>query len=132
MNKRAGSLVEKTENVIDVTRYPEINDLTIASDMAILDYSSLRFDYAQTGKPMIFFVPDYDKYFEDRPPLVSYEETAPGALCKTKDELVSAILDAENYQEKFGKKLKEFKEKYTPLEDGYASKRFMEALFGEY
>lgn len=132
MNKRAGSLVEKTENVIDVTRYPEINDLTIASDMAILDYSSLRFDYAQTGKPMIFFVPDYDKYFENRPPLVSYEETAPGALCKTKDELVSAILDAENYQEKFGKKLKEFKEKYTPLEDGYASKRFMEALFGEY
>ena len=32
--------------LIDVTHYPEINDLILASDVAVLDYSSLRFDFA--------------------------------------------------------------------------------------
>ena len=35
--------------VIDVTTYPEINDLLLASDVAVLDYSSIRFDFALTG-----------------------------------------------------------------------------------
>ena len=34
--------------LIDVTDYPEINDLILASDVAVLDYSSLRFDFALT------------------------------------------------------------------------------------
>ena len=44
--------------LIDVTDYPEINDLILASDAAVLDYSSLRFDFALTGRPMLFLVPD--------------------------------------------------------------------------
>ena len=44
--------------MIDVTTYPEINDLILASDAAVLDYSSLRFDFALTGRPMLFLVPD--------------------------------------------------------------------------
>ena len=46
--------------MLDVTGHPEVNDLVLASDVAVLDYSSLRFDYAQTGKPMVFLVPDLD------------------------------------------------------------------------
>ena len=46
--------------VVDVTDHPEINDLVLASDVAVLDYSSLRFDYALTGRPMVFLVPDLD------------------------------------------------------------------------
>ena len=37
-------------HVVDVTGYPEINDLILASDAAVLDYSSLRFDFAVTGQ----------------------------------------------------------------------------------
>ena len=48
--------------VLDVTDYPEINDLILAADVAVLDYSSLRFDFGLTGKPMIFLVPDLDFY----------------------------------------------------------------------
>ena len=48
--------------IIDVTRYPEINDLILAADVAVLDYSSLRFDWLITGKPLLFFVPDLDEY----------------------------------------------------------------------
>ena len=34
---------------IDVTDYPEISDLYLAADAAIVDYSSLRFDFGVTG-----------------------------------------------------------------------------------
>ena len=46
------------ERVIDVTYYPDVTDLCLASDAAILDYSSLRFDYALLRRPMVFLVPD--------------------------------------------------------------------------
>ncbi|MBV9831135.1 MAG: CDP-glycerol glycerophosphotransferase family protein, partial [Marmoricola sp.] len=50
--------------VLDVTSYPEINDLLLAADAAVLDYSSLRFDFALTGRPMVFLVPDLRAYTE--------------------------------------------------------------------
>lgn len=130
MNLRAGSYMKETSNIINVSAYPEITDLILASDMAILDYSSLRFDYAQTGKPMIFFVPDYDEYFANRPPLIPYEPTAPGPICRTEKELIKAILNADDYSKDYGEALKEFKTKYTPLDDGHATERFYNALFG--
>ena len=55
--------------VIDVTDHPEINELILASDVAVLDYSSLRFDYALTGRPMVFLVPDLADYTARRPRL---------------------------------------------------------------
>ena len=51
--------------VIDVTGHPEINDLILAADAAVLDYSSLRFDFALTGHPMVFLVPDLKHYTEE-------------------------------------------------------------------
>ncbi|MFL6062802.1 MAG: CDP-glycerol glycerophosphotransferase family protein, partial [Marmoricola sp.] len=48
--------------VLDVTSYPEINQLIAAADAAVLDYSSLRFDFALTERPMVFLVPDLEEY----------------------------------------------------------------------
>ena len=57
----------RTARLIDVTDYPEINDLILAADAAVLDYSSLRFDFALTGRPMIFLVPDLRHLHRRRP-----------------------------------------------------------------
>ncbi len=46
----------------DVTRYPEINDLYLASDALITDFSSVMFDYTVTGKPLVLFAPDLESY----------------------------------------------------------------------
>ena len=42
--------------------YPEINDLMLASDALLTDYSSLMCDYAITGRPMLFLIDDWDEY----------------------------------------------------------------------
>ena len=79
--------------VLDVTRYPEVNDLLLASDVAVLDYSSLRFDWLLTGKPVAFFVPDLESYLARRPPLLDYASTAPGPLLRSTEEVIEALRD---------------------------------------
>ena len=58
--------VEFDERVVDVTSYPDINDLILASDCLISDYSGTYFDYAITGKPMFCFCYDYEEYSSQR------------------------------------------------------------------
>ena len=129
MNRRNQDQVISKGNIIDVSDYKEITDLIIASDMAILDYSSLRFDYAQTKKPMIFLVPDLETYESDRPGLLPFVSTAPGYHVEDKGTLINAIKDSDKYQEKFSKELNEFFEKYTSLDDGQATKRMISKIF---
>ena len=92
-NQRELDRVLSIPNVVDVTDYPEINELTVAADVAILDYSSLRFEWALTGKPVLFFVPDVDSYFASRPPLFDYAGTAPGPWLSTTAEVVDKLRD---------------------------------------
>ena len=77
-NARAGGRHEGGANILDVTGHPDINDLILASDCAVLDYSSLRFDYALVDKPMIFLVPDLEKYDAVRGGVIPFAPTAPG------------------------------------------------------
>ena len=49
-----------------MTDYPDLNDLYIATDILIYDCSSVFFDYSITGKPMLHFCYDYDKYSSNR------------------------------------------------------------------
>ncbi|MCR5047387.1 MAG: CDP-glycerol glycerophosphotransferase family protein [Saccharofermentans sp.] len=58
--------IKDNEFVRNVTSYPDINDLYIAADILISDYSSVFFDYSITGKPMLHFTYDYDKYSSKR------------------------------------------------------------------
>ena len=62
---------------------------SLAADAAVVDYSSLRFDFGVTGKPMVFHVPDLERYREMWCGwLFDFEPTAPGPLVATTDEVV--------------------------------------------
>lgn len=54
--------VSNSEFVIDVSQYDNLNELMIASDILISDYSSVFFDYCIQDKPMICFAYDYSEY----------------------------------------------------------------------
>ncbi|MFD6054815.1 CDP-glycerol glycerophosphotransferase family protein [Agromyces sp. NPDC060279] len=128
MNSRVGYSVAGP-NIIDVTDHPSITDLTLASDAAILDYSSLRFDYALTGKPMLFHVPDLDEYFEGRPPMVPYAATAPGPWVGTFHEVASKLADLGAVRAEYAGAVQRFREEYLELEDGRAAARLVDAVF---
>ena len=114
--------------VVDVTDYPEVADLYLAADVAIVDYSSLRFDFGVTGKPMLFHVPDLQRYRDTRGWLFEFEPTAPGPLLDTTDEVVDALLDLDTVRSKYAEAYRRFREDYLDLEDGRAAARFVDAV----
>ena len=52
--------------VLDATRYPDMQELLLAADLLITDYSSSMFDYALSGKPCLQFATDVEAYKTDR------------------------------------------------------------------
>jgi CDP-glycerol glycerophosphotransferase (TagB/SpsB family) len=117
--------------VLDVTAYPEINDLILAADAAVLDYSSLRFDFALTGRPMVFLVPDLEEYAgASRGFLYSFTDSAPGPLLSTTDEVVDALRDLTALSTEYAAALVRFNAEYNAHQDGQAAARVVDRLLG--
>ena len=120
----------RTARLIDVTDYPEINDLILASDAAVLDYSSLRFDFALTGRPMLFLVPDLPSYVGGvRGFLYPFEESAPGPLIDDAEEVVDRLLDLDGVRTEFAGAYERFNERFNYLQDGRAAERVVKRFF---
>jgi CDP-glycerol glycerophosphotransferase len=116
--------------VVDVTAYPEINDLILASDAAVLDYSSLRFDYALTGRPMVFLVPDLEDYVTaKRGFLYDFAPTAPGPHARSSAEVVEALRDLDGVRERHREAYERFNATYNRLQDGAAARRVVDRFF---
>jgi CDP-glycerol glycerophosphotransferase len=117
------------DRVVDVTYYPDIAELSLASDAAILDYSSLRFDYALTGKPMVFLVPDKDLYHQLRPAIIDYEPTAPGPHVDTTAAAAAELRDLDGLRRRYRRERERFVATYMEQEDGHAAERVVDAVF---
>jgi CDP-glycerol glycerophosphotransferase len=128
-NARAGGRHEGGAHILDVTGHPDINDLILASDCAVLDYSSLRFDYALVGKPMIFLVPDLAKYDAVRGGVIPYAPTAPGPQVTTTREVVALVRDLDGLTRRTAAQRETFRRDYADLDDGHASARLVDAVF---
>lgn len=115
--------------VLDVTAYPEVSDLIAASDCLVTDYSSIMFDYAVTGRPILFFVPDYNEYLRDgRGGYFNLSKEAPGPLVKSVDELVDALRFAFSSEWKPSSSYAHWKENFLSHEDGEAANRVAEYI----
>ncbi|MCW2843788.1 MAG: hypothetical protein JWN22_1704 [Nocardioides sp.] len=115
--------------VLDVTTYPEVNDLILASDAAVLDYSSLRFDYALTGRPMVFLVPDLEEYAAgSRGFLFPFAESAPGPFVRDTAGVVAELRDLDGLRSRHGGAIAAFNATYHPWQDGRAAERVVDGL----
>lgn len=53
-------------NTINVSQYPDMQELLLIADVGITDYSSWIFDFMLTGKPGFIFATDIEKYNNER------------------------------------------------------------------
>ena len=127
---RHGVSVAENVSIINVTDYPDVNDLMLSSDVGIFDYSSIRFDYSILDKPMIFMVPDKDDYLSFRDPVVSFADTSPGIHVETTAGVAQALLDAEATNFNVDEKHFAFKRKYVDLDCGESSRAVVDRIFG--
>ncbi len=127
---RAGERAGRSTRLVDVTDYPEINDLILAADAAVLDYSSLRFDFALTQRPMLFLVPDLGSYTGGvRGFLYPFEESAPGPLLTDAEEVVAALQDLPRITRDYRQAYTRFNRTYNYLQDGRSAERVARRFF---
>lgn len=107
--------------VIDVSRYPDSQELAAACDILISDYSSIMFEPAFVGKAVFLFAPDRAEYVEKERGLLIDYDTLPFPTAETNEELTACIekFDHEDYRRELGL----FMQKYGVHEDGHASER---------
>ena len=117
--------------VVDVTRERDINDLYLASDVLVTDYSSVMFDYAVTRKPMAFFTPDIKQYVATRGVYFDLAEVAPGPLCTTMKQLADEVRDLGALSSKYVGRAEAFRERFAPWDDGKAAARVVDAFFSD-
>ena len=77
--------------VIDVSKYDDINDLYIISDLLITDYSSVFFDYANLKRPILFYMYDLDFYKNKLHDFYIELDGLPGDILQTEQELIYAV-----------------------------------------
>jgi CDP-glycerol glycerophosphotransferase len=116
------------ERLIDVTSYPDMAELKLIADVLVTDYSSVMFDFASTGKPMVFFTPDL-AYYGDvvRGFYFDLPAEAPGPVVTTPADLRDAILGEDNYAAARAA----WKQRFTPWDDGRAAERIVRRMFAE-
>ncbi|MDT0327384.1 CDP-glycerol glycerophosphotransferase family protein [Nocardiopsis lambiniae] len=117
--------------VYDVSLYPEIMELFLITDVLITDYSSMMFDFANTGRPMLFFTYDLEGYRDNlRGFYFDFEETAPGPLLMESDQVIEALRGIDDVARDSAGAYRAFVERFCPLDDGGAARRVVDRVFG--
>ncbi len=123
------SSIKSTSNVIDVSKYPDIQDLLLACDALISDYSSCIWDFSFQYKPCFLFCNDLETYGSFSVPI----ELWGFDIARTNEELSKNIMDFS--KEHFVEKMNEHHSMMGSFEDGNATKRTTDLItricFGE-
>lgn len=112
-------------NVIDVTNYPDMQELLIISNILITDYSSSIWDMALLRKPCFLYTPDINDYCHERnfyTPIESWG--APYAA--TSAELAKKIKAFDN--EKYLKDTKNYMDSLQCFDNGTATSTISERI----
>ncbi|HYP46211.1 MAG TPA: CDP-glycerol glycerophosphotransferase family protein [Propionibacteriaceae bacterium] len=114
----------KRPGVADVSRYPDMQELYLAADVLITDYSSSMFDFAVTGKPMIFYTYDLATYRDSlRGFYFDLEPLAPGPLLSAGAEVLAALGHLPEVQNRYADAYDAFRRTFCTLDDGRATQR---------
>jgi CDP-glycerol glycerophosphotransferase len=109
--------------VRDVSSYGDINDLYIAADILVTDYSSVFFDFANLERPIIFYMYDLEHYANEMRGFYLSLDELPGPVVKDETALIAEIKAADSW--KPDDKYNEFRKRFNPYEDGNSSKRVL-------
>lgn len=107
-----------------------IEDLYLASDAVITDYSSVMFDYALLDKPMMFFAFDYNEYIQERGLNIDLKSIAPGPFIEHQKELEKWLNKTDLINTEYGGKIEKFKQAFSQFDVGNASKEIVKAVWG--
>lgn len=77
---------------LDDSIYPNIESIFHCASVLLTDYSSCFFDFLLTGKPVVSFAYDYDRYVgSERGMFYDMQSVFPGPICRDAASLIGAL-----------------------------------------
>lgn len=122
---KANELRLDPEYVVNASAYADIQELYLACDALLTDYSSVMFDYMNTKKPCFLYVNDLKAYKDDRNFYFDLD-TLPFPRAEDNDGLERIILDFDGAA--MGEQAQRFCRELGIKEDGTASKQVADWL----
>ena len=87
---------KKDERVIDVSRYEDMADLLLISNILITDYSSSAGDFALLNRPVVLFQSDINSYIKTEREFYFEQSESPFYTVFNQDELENMILSLDD------------------------------------
>lgn len=123
--KRKKFMWDNVPYMRDANDYPDIQELMVAIDVGVTDYSSWIFDYVLTKKVGFLYVPDLEKYREDRGFYYPITDT-PFPIGTTSNELAEKVRAFDRAE--YGTAVDKFLHDRGCMEDGHASERIVDLI----
>jgi CDP-glycerol glycerophosphotransferase (TagB/SpsB family) len=121
-----------SDRIIDVTAHRSSEDVCLAADALITDYSSIMFDYANLDRPIVVYADDWDVYRETRGVYFDLMETPPGVVARTPEELARVFRDGAHRGREATAARAAFRARFCQFDDGRAAERVVRrVLLGE-
>jgi CDP-glycerol glycerophosphotransferase len=113
----------------DVAAHPSIEQLCLAADVLVTDYSSLMFDYAVLDRPIVVYAPDWEAYRVVRGTYFDLTAEPPGTVTRTEPELLEAFASGAIRGEDAERARAAFRTRFCSLEDGRAAERVVRRVW---
>ncbi|MEU4878812.1 CDP-glycerol glycerophosphotransferase family protein [Streptomyces sp. NPDC021608] len=115
--------------VLDVSKHPVVEELCLAADVLVTDYSSIMFDYANLDRPIVVYAPDWETYRSTRGVTFDLLEQPPGTVTRTEEELTKVLLHGQADDDAARRARSAFRRRFCTFDDGHAAERVVRRVF---
>ncbi|MFI9822452.1 CDP-glycerol glycerophosphotransferase family protein [Streptomyces sp. NPDC052013] len=114
--------------LVDATDEPQVEDVMLASDVLVTDYSALMFDYANLDRPIVIHADDWETYRASRGAYFDITAEPPGHLSRSYREL-AWLFDSGTWRDEEAARLRSaFRDRFCEFDDGRAAERVVRTL----
>lgn len=111
-----------------IPAFIDTNELLCVTDVLISDYSSIFYDFLASGKPIIFYIPDLEKY-KDYRGLYLEPKQLPGPALTSVNKVAEVINNIDEVINKYEEVYKQAKNFSCPYDDGNVSERIVDIIW---
>lgn len=117
--------IKYNESILNATHYEDLQEIMMASEIMITDYSSCMFEFSLMKKPVFLFATDVEDYKKDRDFYIKLEEL-PYKISENNLQLINNIKDYESKE--YLEKLENFENKIGLYPLGNSSKTIVDII----
>ncbi|MFE1028861.1 CDP-glycerol glycerophosphotransferase family protein [Streptomyces sp. NPDC058818] len=121
--------LRRTGRIIDVSSYDPVEELCLAADALVTDYSSIMFDYANLDRPIVIHADDWETYRTTRGVYFDLMAEAPGPVARDQAELTDILTTDAWRDERAAKARAAFRRRFCEYDDGRAAERVVRRVF---